>query len=565
MAGRALMAGIAAALLLPGAAVAQGGPDESGGAERDLRPIPEIIRTRIETGSGAVNPMIVVRDERIHAAAALPRFYEDRGFLPAWVTEDGPMPPADSLLRAIELSEREGLEPTNYHLRRIRAVYAEARQARRAHTLVDRTRLADLDLLLTDAFLVYGAHLVGGAVNPVTIHPEWNATRREADLVAVLDSALEDGRIRQALEGLLPRHPSYHRLRDVLAHHRAIAAAGGWPALVGTTMRPGERRPEVELLRSRLVLSGDLAEGQPGPDDLYDEAVREAVRRFQRRHGLTPDGVAGLETNAIMNVPVEERIRSLVVNMERWRWLPRDLGQRHIVVNIAGFEVDLVDGDSTVFTSRVMVGQRYRKTPVFSDRMTYLVLSPTWTIPPNILEQDKLPLIRADAAGYLRTNRIRVLRPDGREVAPAAVDWATVTGATPLRFRMDPGPENPLGRVKFMFPNPHHVYLHDTPGRELFDRTSRAFSSGCIRVERPLELAAHLLRGDARWTPDRIAAVANGGVEQTVQLTRPVAVHLLYWTTWAEPDGAVHFRPDIYDRDPALHEALTLPPPVAPR
>ena len=549
----------------PTAAVGQEGPAEPTTRPPDARPIHEIIRTRIESGTGAVAPVIVVRDERIHAATEIPRFYESRGFLPAWVGDEGPTALADSLVRAIENAHREGLEPDDYHLARIRAVYAEARRARRAESVVERTRLADLDLLLSDAFLLYGAHLVGGVVNPTTIHPEWNAVRREADLVALLDSALTTGRIGASLATLLPRHAAYDRLKTALQRYRRIAAEGGWPEQEGVTLRPGSSGPEVALLRRRLILAGDLPAHAAEPADVYDDALEAAVRLFQRRHGLDPDGVADLETNAVLNTPVEDRIRSVVLNMERWRWLPRELGQRHILVNIAGFDLDVVENDSTVFSTRVMVGQRYRKTPVFSDRMTYMVLSPTWTIPPNILEVDKLPLIRQDPAGYLRANRIRVLSPDGRQVDPATVDWATVTGTTRLRFRMDPGPENPLGQVKFMFPNAHHVYLHDTPGREMFDRTTRAFSSGCIRVERPLELAALLMRGDARWTPERIAAAAGGATEQTVQLPRPYAVHLLYWTAWAEPDGTLHFRPDIYERDAALEEALRLPPPLAGR
>ncbi|MBW3552617.1 MAG: L,D-transpeptidase family protein [Gemmatimonadetes bacterium] len=555
-----LLLAIASPAAVPRAA-AQGGA-APGAEERDgARPIHEIIRTRIESGSGAVAPIIVVRDERIHSRTELPRFYESRGFMPAWVTDDGPTAAADSLVRTVQQADDEGLEPQDYHLRRIRAVYAEARRARRANTVVDRTRLADLDLLLTDAFLLYGAHLVGGVVNPVTIHPEWNASRREADLVALLDSALTSGAIGGALQTLLPRHPGYGRLRGALARYRAIAAQGGWPEVRAGTLRPGSRSPEVELLRRRLAPAGDLGQDD-GPPDVYDAGVEAAVRQFQRRHNLEVDGIAGVATTTVMNTPLEDRVRAVVLNMERWRWLPRDLGQRHVLVNIAGFDLDVVENDSVVFSTRVMVGQRYRKTPVFSDRMTYMVLNPTWTIPPNILEQDKLPLIRQDPAGYLRANRVRVLAPDGREMDPGSVNWATVTGTTRLRLRMDPGPENPLGRVKFMFPNPHHVYLHDTPGRELFDRTRRAFSSGCIRVERPLELAALLLRGDARWTPDRIGAVVSGGgVEQTVQLPRPYMVHLLYWTAWAEPDGTIHFRDDIYERDAVLEEALRLPPP----
>jgi L,D-transpeptidase YcbB len=260
---------------------------------------------------------------------------------------------------------------------------------------------------------------------------------------------------------------------------------------------------------------------------------------------------------------VEDRIRQIERNLERWRWLPRDLGERHILVNIAGFEMHVMEGDSSIFHSRVLVGQRYRKTPVFSDRMTFLVLNPTWTIPPGILEQDKLPLIRRDV-GYLARNNIRVLTANGSPVDPSTIDFNRITGATGYRFRMDPGPENPLGRVKFMFPNQYHVYLHDTPDHDDFDLNWGAVSSGCIRVERSMDLAELLLADSPGWTRERIATrAASGPSEQTILLRQPLPIHILYWTAWVEPDGTVHFRPDIYDRDDPLDEALRQPPPVA--
>lgn len=535
-----------APLAFPAAGVAQAPPAAPAVAEGELD---EGIRSRLEGVAGSMAPVIAVAGEAIRAATELPRFYEARGFRPAWVDAAGLLPPADDLLTALEGADAEGLDPADYHVARIRALL--------------RTRpvpLTELELLLTDAFLLYGAHLVGGRVDPVTIHPEWNAARREADLVALLDSALATGDIGGALATLAPAHPGFRRLRDTLARYRAIAGRGGWPVVPGRTLRPGMRDPAVPTLRARLVASGDLAETASPDPARYDAALAAAVKRFQARHGLDPDGVAGLETNALLNVPVEERVRQLELGMERWRWLPRDLGHRHVRVNIAGFEAEVVEGDSTVFATRVMVGQRYRRTPVFSDRISYLVLNPTWTIPPNILEVDKLPLIREDP-DYLSRNRIRVLAPDGREVDPGTVDWRAVTGKTSYRLRMDPGPENPLGQVKFMFPNPYFVYLHDTPGRDLFDKGDRAFSSGCIRVERPLDLAALLLR-DAGWDRARIERAIRQPGEQTVPLPKPVPVHILYWTAWVEPDGAVQFRSDVYDRDAALDAALRAPPPA---
>ena len=536
----------------------------------DLAELDERIRIRIEASTGPAAAELRAVGERVHSAVALPRFYEDRAFQPVWLAGGVPGPLADSMVAAIRAAADDGLDPEDYHLELISTLVAELRAgggggAPVGDAATERARrLADLELLLTDAFLILGAHLVGGRVDPVTIHAEWNAVRREADMVAVLNDALATGRIGAAMQDLRPDHEGYYRLRAGLRRYRRIRDRGGWPSLSSQVLRSGMQGPAVAALRERLRLTGDLQAGvgAGATADTYDDELEAAVRRYQLRHGLDVDGVAGREVFNHLSIPIDELIRQIEVNLERWRWLPRDLGDRHIRVNIAGFDLQLIEGDSVVMRSRVMVGQRYRKTPVFSDRMTYLVFSPTWTIPPNILEVDKLPLIRQDP-GYLARNRIRVLARDNNEVDPATVDWGRFRVATsPYRFEMAPGPENPLGQVKFMFPNPYHVYLHDTPSRDLFDQPRRAFSSGCIRVENPLLLAEHLLRDTPGWGRSAIQAAALETRPRTVNLRSPVAVHLLYWTAWADNEGNIHFRDDIYERDAALRIALDAPPPA---
>lgn len=525
---------------------------DAASAQQSSSILEERIRSRIEQ-NGTSAAIIAVGGDRLHAAAELPTFYERRGFQPAWVTIDGPTPLADSVMAAIGGAERDGLRPDDYHLARVRALLATGSAP---YTLVD------VDLLLTDAFLTYGSHLVSGRVDPVTVHPEWTARSRDADLVQVLEGALSSGEITRSLESLLPEHPEYVAMRAMLARYRSVAARGGLPEIPGRPLRPGERDPAVPALREWARLMGDLPANTRMPSDpeLLDPALESAVRLLQGRLGIEPTGVVNLHTSALMNVPVERRIRDIEINMERWRWLPRELGHRHIRVNIAGLYVQVLEGDSIAFESRIMVGQQYRMTPVFSDRMTYLVLNPTWTIPSGILEEDKLPLIRRDP-NYLADNRIRVLDSAGREVSPTSIDWSTVTGRTSYRFRMDHWAENPLGNVKFMFPNAHAIYLHDTPNRE-FERGRRDFSSGCVRVENPMELAEYLLQDDPRWTRERIDAAVGTGREQTIPVRSPLPVHLMYWTVWAGIDGAVHFGEDIYDRDDALDRALRSAPPA---
>ncbi len=279
------------------------------------------------------------------------------------------------------------------------------------------------------------------------------------------------------------------------------------------------------------------------------------MRRFQKWHGLAVDGVVGPATLAALNVSVEKRIRQIEVNLERWRWLPQELGARHILVNIAGFELNVIENGQPVMTMRVVMGKEERPTPVFSGALTYLVVCPYWQVPSTIAVKDKLPQIRKDP-GYLTRKKIKVFQ-GGEAINPRTINWSEVTAKNfNYRFRQDPGPKNALGRVKFVFPNPFSVILHDTPDRELFTRNVRTFSSGCIRVEKPIELAEYVMHGDPQWTREKILATINKWVERTVWLPEPIPVHLLYFTAWVDAEGMTHFRDDIYGRDKRLDEAL---------
>jgi murein L,D-transpeptidase YcbB/YkuD len=272
----------------------------------------------------------------------------------------------------------------------------------------------------------------------------------------------------------------------------------------------------------------------------------------------------GPNTLAALNETVEERLRQIEVNMERWRWLPRSLGDRFIRVNIADFKMELTEAGQRVIDMRVMVGKDYRRTPVFSDIMTYLVINPHWNIPRDLALEDKIPRIRDDP-DYLAEHKIRVLSgwgSDAVELDPSTVDWVGITATNfSMRLRQDPGPTNALGRIKFMFPNRFNVYLHDTPSKDLFEHPVRAFSSGCIRLEEPIDLAEYLLRGYPEWTRPAIIAAIETGEEKTLRLLEPIPVHILYCTAWVGDGGEVHFRRDIYGRDKAVADALrSLPP-----
>lgn len=519
----------------------------------------DVIRQRLEA-AGQPEALVVCK-VCLLSPALLPEYYQQRHYQAAWLDERGRLlPMAEELVAVIQAVASEGLVPEQYHLAQIQAL---------RKTLAGKPSpalAADLDLLLTDAFLVLGGHLLNGRVNPETIDPEWRIVRREGNLLRTLEQAIAGREVRSALTGLLPQQAGYRNLRTALARYRRLAAAGGWPPVpAGPSLRAGDSDSRIAALRARLGRDGDLDEGAQTGND-FDEALLEAVLRFQKRHGLSADGVVGAKTIAALNVPVEARVRQIEFNLERWRWMPQDLGPRHVLVNTAAFHLDMMENDEAVLSMRVVVGKPYRRTPDFSGSITYLVLNPYWEIPHSIALKDILPQIQKDS-GYLERLGIRVFRGWGgeaRAVDPGSIPWQRLgPGSFPYRLRQDPGPVNALGRIKFMFPNVHSVYLHDTPARELFLRETRSFSSGCIRLEKPLELAALLLRNTPLDTAEAVKEALPGKISKTVLLPAPVPVHLVYWTAWADPAGTVQFRSDVYGRDLLLDRALSAPLPPA--
>ncbi|PYO91944.1 MAG: peptidoglycan-binding protein, partial [Gemmatimonadetes bacterium] len=501
---------------------------------------PELVAERIRTRIEAAGIVMELRaaGEPVYASLVLPSFYERRLYRPAWSDARGPTRLADDLIDALQRADLEGLRSEDYHLAGIEAVLAAVRADAKRGPALAPDRWAELDLLLTDAFLVYGAHLLAGRVNPETLRPEWVSNRRTADIAVVLEAALTSGNIAATLEGLDPPEAGYRRLREALARYRRVAAVGGWPAIPDGSMHAGVRGAAVTALRQRLRLEDGLV-GEAGDQDadLFDAELKQALEKFQSRHGLTADGVVSTATRAELNVPVERRVEQLELNLERWRWLPKDLGHRHIIVNIAAFELEVMDGDSLVMSMRVVVGRPFDRTPVLSDTMRYLVLNPYWHVPTNIATTELLPKLKRDRS-YLARYKMRVFpssRLDAQEVDPATVDWSSMTAAHfPYLLRQDPGPRNALGRIKFMFLNKYHIYLHDTPARPLFEETQRDFSHGCIRIQHPIELAVYLLRNDPRWDRDALLAALDDAEDRSVPLPEPMPIHLLYWTAWAD-------------------------------
>jgi murein L,D-transpeptidase YcbB/YkuD len=472
----------------------------------------------------------------------LREFYVPSHYRPVWVDEHGPLTRAGQWWLTLQTADQEGLDRETYH-------YVLIEQQWGASTPAE---LAWLELLLTDAFLKYSADVSVGRVDPEMVYPNWNIPVRSFDAVDVLRNALAKDNFDSALSELTPPHTGYRRLRTALGNYRHLAANGGWPSIPpGPSLKYGQRHAQVKILRRRLSAEGDLQLGPVTDEYLFDTPVLYAVERFQTRHGLKVDGIVGPDTRETMNIPVTRRIEQIKMNMERWRWLPRELGDRYLMVNIAGLELVAMEGMQPKFTMRVIVGTTERPTPVIMSSVHTVVFNPFWIVPDTIVFNDLLPNQQRNPA-YLKSRGIHVYarHPYGKELDPGKIDWNKVnTDNFPYVLRQDPGPTNPLGQVKFLFSNKFQVYLHDTPEHHKFDLPDRELSSGCIRVSDPVQLANYLLGGENNWTREHIETVIASGETREIPVPGTVPIYLLYWTVWVGEGGAVHFRRDIYAED----------------
>ena len=528
-----------------------------------LSHIQSLIKKRVTEGGSP--PHITIAGEPIFSSFMLEVFYKRKDFQPAWVLNALTLEQAYYLIDTIEASYLEGLTPDHYHLRTIKTLLIDVYEKRNNKAPQDPEKLVDLDLLLTDAFLLLGCHFSAGCVNPVTVEAEWFTKHGKLDAAAVLEIALREHRVKETLQGLLPPQDSYARLKQALNAYRKIAIKGGWPSIPeGPSLKIGAQDERVILLRRRLILSGHLDPEESVPSVTFDRALEDAVKTFQELHGLDIDGVVGSSTLKALNISAEARARQIELNLERMRWISGNLGQRYITVNIADFSLNVVENNTKKLSMKVVVGKPFWHTPVFSDKMTYIVLNPSWNVPHSIAVEETIPKIKKDP-DYLSKHNMKVLKGWGEgeeEIDPNSIDWQSLNARNfKYRFRQEPGSLNPLGSIKFVFPNEFGVYLHDTPSKRLFAKSVRSFSHGCIRLEKPLDLAEYLLKGSPNWTREKILAEIGTGKEQIIRLPEPVDIHILYLTAWVDEDGRLNFRDDIYGRDARLDKSLRENPP----
>ena len=472
--------------------------------------------------------------------AKVQAFYETRKFQPLWNKREF----REDLYRSIENIEEEGLFPEDYNEPVLKKYLSQLNEeASEENTF--------LELLLTDAFFKLTSHLNSGKLNPEEIYEIWGTTKNTLNTEDLLSWALSEDDIQAAIDSVKPTHPVYLGLKKSLSEYRKSGFENEAPIArieKGKTLKPGEKDSRITTIAKRLTELGYLKNYS---DSTYNDTLETAVRDFQKDFGIQVDGILGESTIENLNKTRKDRYHQILVNLERWRWYPKNLGEHYIIVNIPDFQLNIIKDKDTIKTHRTMVGTEARKTPVFSDQVSYIVYNPTWTVPPTIKEKDVIPAASKDIS-YLEKKNIQVYDPNGNSIEPGKIDWAKAKTYT---YTQQAGVSNPLGRVKIIYPNEYLIYLHDTPSRDLFDENARARSSGCVRVQDALDLAAYLLDDQKKYDSAKIEEILASGKTTQIKLTKDVKVHHLYWTAYRK-GNTTQFIDDVYRQDDKIWQLL---------
>ncbi|MBO3270857.1 L,D-transpeptidase family protein [Hymenobacter defluvii] len=504
------------------------------------------------------------------------KFYKARDYRLGWFKNHEVVPQAKKLLEVINQAGDEGLDPQKYKIKNFDKLFAELDKAR-GDTTQRNSLEKQIDVALSGTYFTWASDFYRGTVNPREVkNIDWDVKRNKIKLHKALMTILQERESTYPYYEFEPLHPEYDRLKKALAEYRTIQRNGGWPTLpAGTKLKPGDTSPAVALLRRRLLDEpGTPAQGvatpvqtvaNNGPSNgpapapaaqQYDSELVAAVKKFQQQTGQRTDGVVGGETLRLLNIPLDKRIDQIVLNMERWRWIPKRFEQNYLLVNIPDYKLHVVEEGKEVMNMNVIVGKTLNATPVFSDKVEYVVLAPYWNVPFSIIDKEMRPKLVANPQAYLDRLDMEVVKGWGAKatpIDPTTVDWANLTQANwKYTLRRRPGPKNDLGDVKFIFPNSNDIYLHDTPHDELFSQTKRNFSHGCVRVAEPIKLATYLLRNKPGYNENTILSTIGERQEKYITLPEKLPVYLVYFTAWVDDAGHLNFRDDIYGHDKNL-------------
>lgn len=501
------------------------------------------------------------------------QFYGDRDYRLAWFRDNKLVPETEKFLQAIDHASKEGLDPKRYKIIDVNGLLDQYK----AMDPQDSARLAlqqKIDVGLTASYFNFASDLYRGRVNPQDQNGiTWNVKENKIKLNKALQTILRERESTYPYYEFEALHAGYTKLRDKLQEYRELEKNGGWTKVeLGKkkALQKGDTAQAVLALRQRLN-----PDQKYNPADksllLYDDKLEQQVKHFQMLHGLEQDGIVGGNTLKTMNVPVSDRIRQIMINMERWRWIPKrmvpkKLDQKYIWVNIPEYKLYIYEDPNNdpeaerkyqkTMEMRVIVGKTMHSTPIFSDKLEYVVMAPYWNVPNSIVEKEIKPHMLSNS-NWLATQNMEIVtkEKDPKPVSPYSIDWSGVTEQNfPYMVRQKPGPKNSLGSIKFLFPNEYAVYLHDTPADALFSQTERDFSHGCVRVEKPVNLASYLLQDMPEWDEQHIRNTMNGGEETWVTLPKQVQVYLVYFTSWVDENGEINFREDLYGHDKQLEK-----------
>lgn len=488
-------------------------------------------------------------------------FYRDRGFKLAWFKNGELVPQAGKFKEVINRAHLEGLNPNDYKLKDFDKMYKAYENEKEEAT---QARLQqELDIALTASYFHYGTDFYKGTVNPRQVSTiDWKVKKNKIKLNKALQTILKERTSKYPYYEFAPLHPEYEKLRTALKRYRDLQHNGEWPKVEEIKkLKVQDSSPKVAVLRKRLLMEFDpkkaktLTAQNSQTDTIYDQNLEVLVKKFQSLNGLKADGVIGPATVKLLNIPVEDRIDQLIINMERWRWIPKKFEDKYIFVNIPRYTMHVFDNGKEMLNMKVIVGKTMNSTPVFSDKLEYVVFSPYWNVPNSIVENEIKPNMLKNP-NFLESQNMEIVTGQGKNikrVSPSSIDWSSVTAKNfKMLIRQRPGPKNALGPVKFLFPNEYNVYLHGTPFENLFNQEQRGFSHGCIRLEDPAKLAEYLLKDKAEWSPDAIQDAMGKGEEQWVTLKEKVPVYIVYFTSWVDASGDVHFYQDLYKHDEEL-------------
>lgn len=519
---------------------------------QNIEDIKKEIQERIE--NGIQNGRIAIGDIYLFNNTNLGKYYIDRGFEPAWMDNNN----SSDLINILMDSYDVGLNPEDYHLERITDLVNKINNGKATPDIY-----ADLDLLMTDAASLYANHLNYGKTMQSDLRKSWNVPENPMpqNPAKLFEKALTTKNLAGLFESLGPQHVMYKNMVKGLSEYREIAENGGWPTIpVGETLKKGMVSDRIPVIRKRLLITLDLDIASAETDNQsFDEALEKSVKHFQLRHNLIQDGILGKNTVAEMNVSVEKRIDQIRINLERGRWVMHKLEPDFLMVNIARFTLMRITNGKIVYSSPVIVGKTFHQSPIFKAQMNYIVINPTWTVPYSIASKETLPKLKKDP-GYLPARNMIIMDRNGKELDPSNIDFSKYsTSNFPFTIRQEPGPNNALGEVKFMFPNPYSVYVHDTPNRSLFSREERAFSHGCIRLQNKWELLMSLMDEPEVWNMSKINEILASDETTNINLPEPIDILILYWTAGEDDEGNIFFYKDIYDRDKTVLSELNEP------